>query len=206
VTLNGVTMNGDKFCIGCAGSATIILKDGSTNTLTSTSQDYPALWAGDATTTLTIQGSTGVLNVTSGKYCAGIGGGYKNTNSTCGNIRIEGGIITAQGGYSGSGIGSDCGKATCGDIIIMGGTITAKGGSNAAGIGTGNGEGSSVVCGDITIANTVTKVTATAGEYAPYSIGKGFGVNATCGTVTIGGTGYGTDGVSDSPYIYQPSN
>ena len=203
VTLNGVTMNGGKFCIGCAGSATIILKDGTTNTLTSTSQDYPALWAGDATTTLTIQGNTGVLNVTSGHYCAGIGGGYKNTNSTCGNIRIEGSVITAQGGWGGSGIGSDAG-GNCGDIIITGGTITAKGGSTAAGIGTGNGNGSPAVCGDITIANTVTKVTATKGESAPYSIGKGYGGSASCGTITIGGTGYGTDGISDSPFTYEP--
>ena len=191
VTLDGVTINGSSYCIKCAGDATIILKDGSTNTLTNTGGDYPALSIGDANTTLTIQGSTGVLNVSSGMYCAGIGGGYSNTNSTCGNIRIEGGVITAKGGYGGAGIGTDVGDATCGDIIITGGTITAKGGGNAAGIGSGASDsGSSAVCGDITIANTVTKVTATAGENAPYSIGKGDGSKATCGTVTIGGTKY----------------
>ena len=130
-----------------------------------------------------------MLNVTSGEYCAGIGGGYMNTNCTCGNITIEGGVITAQGGSYGSGIGTDCGTATCGDIIIKGGTITAKGGINAAGIGTGNGFANPVVCGDITIANTVTKVTATAGPNAPYSIGKG-SLGGSCGTVTIGGTKY----------------
>lgn len=191
VTLDGVTINGSSYCIKCAGDATIILKDGSTNTLTNTGGDYPALSIGDANTTLTIQGSTGVLNVSSGMYCAGIGGGYSNTNSTCGNIRIEGGVINAKGGYGGAGIGTDVGDATCGDIIITGGTITAKGGGNAAGIGSGASDsGSSAVCGDITIANTVTKVTATAGENAPYSIGKGDGSKATCGTVTIGGTKY----------------
>ena len=191
VTLDGVTISSDDYyCIRCAGDATIILKDGSTNTLTATSMDFPALWIGDANTTLTIQGSTGVLNVTSGDYCAGIGGGYSNTNSTCGNIRIEGGVITAQGGDAGAGIGTDFGTAICGDIIITGGTITAKGGNSAAGIGTGYGSNQQAVCGAITIANTVTKVTATKGSEAPHSIGKGYGDNASCGTVTIGGTVY----------------
>ncbi|WP_284438410.1 hypothetical protein [Prevotella communis] len=214
VTLDGVNITKYGYCIKCLGDATIILKDGSKNTLTGTSTDYPALSIGDANTTLTIQGSTGVLNVTSGNYCAGIGGGYSNTNNTCGNIRIEGGVITAQGGNGGSGIGSDCGEATCGDIIITGGTITAKGGGYAAGIGTGNGRIAQVVCGNITIANTVTKVTATAGEEAPYSIGKGDGDDATCGTVTIGGTKYwenkaavngGDTYLAQSPLIYDPA-
>ena len=214
VTLDGVTISGSSYCIKCAGDATIILKDGSTNTLTNTGGDYPALSIGDANTTLTIQGSTGVLNVTSGEYCAGIGGGYANTNSTCGNIRIEGGVITAQGGNAGAGIGTDCGGANCGDIIITGGTITAKGGSDAAGIGTGSGISQQVVCGDITIANTVTKVTATKGGNAPHSIGKGYG-DATCGTITIGGTKYwennaavgdGATYLATSPLEYQPSN
>ena len=214
VTLDGVTISGSSYCIKCAGDATIILKDGSTNTLTNTGGDYPALSIGDANTTLTIQGSTGVLNVTSGEYCAGIGGGYANTNSTCGNIRIEGGVINAQGGNAGAGIGTDCGGANCGDIIITGGTITAKGGSDAAGIGTGSGISQQVVCGDITIANTVTKVTATKGGNAPHSIGKGYG-DATCGTITIGGTKYwennaavgdGATYLATSPLEYQPSN
>ena len=194
VTLDGVNIGGNigssKYCIKCLGDATIILKDGSTNTLTSSGQEYPALSIGDAGTTLTIQGSTGVLNVTSGAYSAGIGGGYSNTDHTCGNIRIEGGVITAQGGECGAGIGTDSNPATCGDIIITGGTITAKGGGGAAGIGAGYSSSQPAVCGDITIANTVTKVTATKGTDAPHSIGKGNGDKASCGTVTIGGTKY----------------
>ena len=214
VTLDGVNISGKGGCIKCLGDATIILKDGSTNTLTSSSQDYPALSIGDANTTLTIQGSTGVLNVTSGSFCAGIGGGYSNTNQACGNIRIEGGVITAQGGQNGAGIGTDASPATCGDIIITGGTITAKGGNYAAGIGTGRCNSDPGVCGDITIANTVTKVTATAGASAPYSIGKGSGSKATCGTVTIGGTKYwennaavngGDTYLATSQLIYDPT-
>ena len=216
VTLDGATISSSDYCIKCDGDATIILKDGTTNTLTSSSGEYPALWIGDANTTLTIQGSTGVLNVASGPNCAGIGGGYMNANSTCGNISIEGGVITAQGGYGAAGIGSDSTPATCGDIIITGGTITAKGGSSAAGIGAGYGDGgNSAVCGAITIANTVTKVTATKGENASHSIGKGYGDNTSCGTVTIGGTVYwqnnaavgdGATYLATSPLVYQPSN
>ena len=222
VTLDGVNISSSDYCIKCLGDATIILKDGTENTLTGTSMDYPALSIGDAGTTLTIQGSTGVLNVTSGEYCAGIGGGYANTNKTCGNIRIEGGVITAQGGNAGAGIGTDSGPATCGDIIITGGTITANGGTNAAGIGggfqgscgnisitggtvnanggkaaTGIGSGQSGSCGTVTITDGVTSVTATKGNNANYSIGAG---NAgSCGTVTIGGTKYweNNDAVND---------
>ena len=42
---------------------------------------------------------------------------------------------------------------------------------------------------DITIANTVTSVTATKGTDAYNSIGKGY-ESVTCGTITIGGTEY----------------
>jgi hypothetical protein len=180
VILDGVTISASKYCIKCAGDATIILEDGTTNTLTCTTWDNPALWVGDANTTLTIQGSTGKLNVKSDNYYAGIGGGKKNTNYTCGNIRIEGGIITAEGGLNAAGIGADY-NASCGDITISGGTVTATGGSDAAGIG-GSWGGS---CGDITITSGITQVTATKGEGAPNSIGAGYGTGASCGTVTI---------------------
>ena len=217
VTLDGVTISSGDYCIKCLGDATIILKDGSTNTLTSTSEDYPALSIGDANTTLTIQGSTGVLNVTSGQYCAGIGGGYNNANHTCGNIRIEGGFITARGGAEAAGIGTDYGPATCGDIIITGGTINATGGQDATGIGAGRGAPVNPSnCGAITITNGVTKVTATKGVCTDLidCIGAGYG-NSSCGTVTIGGTVYwennayangGDTYLTTSPLIYPQSN
>lgn len=203
VTLDGVNITSSSYCIKCAGNATIILKDGTTNKLTSSSDCYPALWAGDENTTLTIKGSTGVLIVQSGLYCAGIGGGNLNYDRTCGNITIEGGIITAQGGNHGAGIGTDAGAAACGDITITGGTVTATGGLYAAGIGGGFADDGYTQCGKIKIDDTVTKVTATAGEGAPCSIGKGYGTSATCGTVTIGGTVYAY-GISDSPFTYAP--
>lgn len=184
VTLDGVSISSvSDYCIKCAGDATIILADGSTNSLSSTSEGYPALWAGDAGTTLTIQGNTGKLNVTSGDFCAGIGGGFYNTSSTCGNIRIEGGEITAQGGDGGAGIGAD-NFASCGNIIITGGTITATGGNEAAGIGSAVGDDGDVPhqsgCGNIDISGGT--IFATGGEQAA---GIGCGLGADCGTITI---------------------
>ena len=66
-----------------------------------------------------------------------------------------------------------------GTNTVKGGKITAYGGNSAAGIGSGE-EGS---CGNITIAGTVTRVTATKGTNAPRSIGAGKG--GRCGTVII---------------------
>ena len=192
VTLDGVTINGVsnedyKWAgLNCLGNATIVLKDGTTNTVTGFSEVYPGIHV-PKDKTLTIQGGTegnGKLTASSNGFGAGIGGGY---SIACGDISIEGGIITA-GGQTAAGIGSGFG-AICGNITISGGTVTATGGYKAAGIGGGP-EGT---CGAITIANTVTKVTATKDQDAPYSIGAGGysgGNLATCGTVTIGGTKY----------------
>ena len=109
------------------------------------------------------------------------------------------GSITAQGGSNAAGIGSGSVHES-GNIIITGGTIIATGGNNGAGIGSG-------YCADaknITITNTVTKVTATKGSGADCSIGYGAigGMFMGC-RVTIGGTNY-NDGISTSPYTYQP--
>ena len=67
VTLSGVTIsNGgaNSHCIQCSGSATIILAEGTTNTLTCTQNYSTALLAGSSGTTLTIQG-TGTLKAQS---------------------------------------------------------------------------------------------------------------------------------------------
>ena len=195
VTLDGVTVNCNDACIRCEGSATIVLADGSKNTLTGSSYAYPALMAGPEGTTLTIQGSTGILNVKSKGGCAGIGGGrylYGETThyySVCGNIVIEGGVIDAQGGEYSPGIGSDY-YGWCGNIIISGGTVTATGGEQAPGIGAGV----DATCGDINIKLGVHSVTATKGretnERTP--IGKGRG-NSHCSHVIFGRTQVGYD-------------
>ncbi len=197
VTLDGVTINGVNNIsynwagLNCLGNAIIILKDDTENKVRGFIEDYPGIHV-PAGSKLTIQGGTegtGKLTAspfdggTDESYGAGIGGGYQ---IACGDISIEGGIITATGGDYAAGIGG--GKATCGNISITGGTVTATGRYGSPGIGSGYSDDAS--CGNITIASTVKKVTATKGEGAPYSIGKGDGDDGTCGTVTIGGTKY----------------
>ena len=221
VTLNNAIINGtndlDKLwaALTCNGNATIILKDGSTNTMKGFYQDYPGIFVPSGST-LTIQGGTagtGQLTASSNGNGAGIGGGYDIGD--CGNIDIQGGNITATGGHA-AGIG--CGGAgKCGYISISGGTITATGGQKAAGIGSGSesdgssdecgsitisggtitatggdnaagiGSGKDSRCGAITITKGVTSVTATkGGGLAPNSIGAGRGDKASCGTIKFG--------------------
>ena len=146
---------------------------------------------------------TGKLTAVAGQDSAipGIGSKYEDR---CGNITINGGIITASGGYYGAGIGcgyyGSCGDITinggyvtatsnygagigsifqgsCGNITINGGTVTATSNDYGAGIGSGY-EGS---CGDITINDGY--VTATSNDGA--GIGSGGGSDSSCGNITI---------------------
>ena len=184
VTVNGTNSNDYQWAgINCYGDAEITLEG--TNTLKGFHEYYPGLYIAQGKT-LTIKGS-GSLTAspydggTNNSFGAGIGGGF---NLNCGNIVIEGGTITATGGYRATGIG---------------------GGANA------------LNCGTITIANTVTKVTATKGTDAHNSIG--FGYPGGCGTVIIGGTEYwgydeekarneykngGDTYLTTSPLVYEP--
>lgn len=151
---------------------------------------------------ITIEGGTITATAASHAAAIGSGGNYTGTQ-TCGNITITGGTVTATCLASyGAGIGAGI-NGECGNISITGGTVTASGasaGAGGAGIGCG---GSNSTVGTITIADTVTKVTAVKG-YNAQSIGKGFSDGTyVCGTITIGGTVY-ADGISDSPYTYPP--
>ena len=214
VTLDGVNItnlgiNCDWAGINCPGDATIILKDGSTNTVcagrdSDDFNNYPGIWiAPDKKLTIKGGGKLTAYSNDTNPYGAGIGGGY-GYGKSCGNIEIQGGDITATGGGSAAGIGSGqggiCGTITisggsigsgygnntsCVAITITGGTVTATGDYGAAGIGSGY----YASCGAITITTDVTQVTATkGGESAPNSIGAGVG--GSCGTVTIGGVVY----------------
>lgn len=199
ITLDGVniTHEGSQYpCIYCEGTAnaTIILAHGSENYLEykNGTNTRAALQAGNPSTTLTIKGS-GQLTAIGGRNCAGIGGGWQTSNWTminCGNIVIEGGIIIAQGG---NGNGNDPG-------------------------GPGIGPSVGYSCGNITIKNTVTSVTATKGSGATDCIGRSSSSYA-CGTITIGGTVYwdGSDYVNggdtylpgtntNGQLVYQPQN
>ena len=215
VVLSGVTISNGQ--IACSGNANMILMGA--NTVTA-ANEKAAIKIGGSSTTLTITGS-GSLTAQGGSGGAGIGTDYYNEADgtlSCGNIVINGGTVTATGGYYGAGIGTgrvytNTGSTsiTCGDITINGGTVTATGGPSGAGIGTGDsrkvsGGSSSNRCGNITIGTGVISVTATKGSGSPNSIGKGYagsGCTQTCGTITIGGdaTTYAT-GVTTSPFTY----
>lgn len=159
VTLDGVTILGeDKESllypgIACKGDVTIILASGSENIVRGWNVDYPGIHVPKGKT-LTIRGD-GKLTASSNGYGAGIGGGvYIN----CGNIRIEGGTIIAQGGMGAAGIGGGYG-ASCGDITITTGvtsvTASTDGYANSIGAGYGDAETPSS-CGKVTIGGVET--------------------------------------------------
>ena len=195
VTLNGVTINGvDNSSyswagITCLGDATIILANGSTNTVKGFSSNYSGIFVAHNTSgteyTLTIDGD-GSLNASTntnsyGNGGAGIGGGL---NINCGNIIINGGNITATGGGQSPGIGGGIGVgSSCGNITINGGTITATGGYGASGIGCGVGGSQISSCGNITISGGT--ITATGG-YGASGIGNSSA--GICSNVTINAT------------------
>ena len=189
VTLAGANIIGkhysDTECqwagLNCLGDATIILADGTTNSVTNFQRDYPCIHVPEGKT-LTIRGGsagTGKLIANAHNFGAGIGGGY---NIPCGNIEIEGGDINATGDFDGAGIGSGDG-ASCGTITISGGTVNATGGNNAAGIGCGYYNAS---CGDITISGGTVR--AQGGNNAA---GIGCGKESECDDISISrGTGF----------------
>ena len=137
VVFDNVTIPTDKLQrwagVTCNGDATIFLKGD--NSVTGSFKSYPGIFIGSGYT-LTIQG-TGSLTAqcsNSSGTAAGIGGGSSKSQSSCGNI------------------------------IILGGTVTATGYGNFAGIGSGGSASNNPSCGNITIANTVTQVKATCGS------------------------------------------
>ncbi|MBQ7517185.1 MAG: hypothetical protein IJU13_02005, partial [Bacteroidales bacterium] len=202
------------------------------NTVTGGDQYAGIYVPGDKT--LTIRG-TGSLNVTGGSSAAGIGGNATG-DANCGSIVISGGTVTATGGSGGAGIGLGANGGECKDITISGGTVEATGGSGGAGIGLGVSWGSCKaitisggtvkatgsdgapgiggvegVYASITITGDVTKVTATKGPWAQYSIGIEDDYSwDSCGPITIGGTVYFHDGyftnndLMTSQFVYQP--
>ena len=89
----------------------------------------------------TIKG--GIIDVLAGKHSPGIGSScWAEAYGGCTkDIRITGGIVTAKGNASCSGIGSGYGSRVDG-IYISGGYVEAQGGSNAPGIGASKGQAS----------------------------------------------------------------
>ena len=130
------------------------------------------------------------LIATGGTNGAGVGGG---NGVPAGNIKIEGGHITAKGGGSAAGICGGNGGAGTGEnesIHITGGTVTAVGGGGAAGIGGGLSAAGTGDGGAIIIEGTA-EVTATAGSSAA---GIGGGGGTVISKKVFTGDGTGTDG------------
>lgn len=196
VTLDDATItytvnDADHAGLTCLGDATIILADGTNNTIVGgLDSDGYSNWPGifiPAGSTLTINGNDGKLNArrggndTSSGSPAGIGASWKNP---CGNIVINGGVIDAVGGAKSAGIGGTFIRA-CGDITINGGTITATGHKWGVGIGLGGTENASATSlsgGNITI--TGGTVIATGGDRGA-GIGTGSAEHKSGATMTI---------------------
>ena len=213
VTLSNMSINADGSWynsnyagLTCEGDATLILADETTNTVWGFNEGYPGIFV-PANKLLTIKGGTfgtGALIACCSIFgqAAGIGairnthcgnirieGGHITAtcnkgsaagiggayNANCGNITITGGTVIASAGQEGAGIGSGV-YANCGDITITGGTVTASNALNAAGIGCGN----AGTCGNISI--TGGTVTASGGMN---SAGIGGSSNSSCGNITI---------------------
>ena len=228
VTDNNIASDSHKGCIWtsgnyagltCLGSATIILKDGSTNTVRGFGSSYPGIQAGPSGTTLTIRGGSQGTGQLFASSSGGAGIGSANSG-TSGNITIASGTINAAS-YVGAGIGTGYNFSTCGNISITGGTVTAKcyNTQGGAGIGscyydttsgnisisgsptvnaTGNLYGAGIGSGgnsNQNYANTCgdINITLTGGSVTAkggqYAAGIGAGSSGTCGTITISLTG-----------------
>ena len=175
VTLDGITIMGvtglheyEWAGINCLGDATIILKDGTENTVKGFNESYPGILIPSGKT-LTIKGETkgtGTLSTSSNGEAAGIGGGWF---IGCGNINIEGGVITASGGQGAAGIGGGY-HASCGNITITTGVtqVTATKGNDAP---NSIGAGSDGSCGTVTIGGVVGAITSSPYTYPAPTIG-----------------------------------
>lgn len=219
VWLGGMTHHAGEYVSGieCQGTATINLVEGTTNDLT-LGNEYAYNGIDIKPGTLTIDG-TGTLLASGGGSYAGIGGYVSNAH-----IVIDGGNITATGGYNAAGIGSDH-DSGFGNITINGGNVTTTGGENAAGIGCGFCGGGNSSCGEITFNGGTVVVNAGAnfgwgvglqmGSMDYYSCGD---IKFVGGNVTVNGNittkspqqiyvngvsqGYYIEASAQSPFVY----
>lgn len=139
-----VTANGGTGAAGIGSAATVY------------SSGYSASVCGD----ITIGGSANVT-ATGGQQAAGIGTGKGDSSAMtqCGDIRIEGGTVTATGGLAAAAIGSSW-YSQCGTITITDGitsvTATREGTYTTDFIGVGY---SNSTCGTVSIADGLTDET-----------------------------------------------
>ena len=177
--------------ITVSGEVNLILADGCTLTaqkgISVTSGNSLSIYGQSGGSGELIAGTVGTIDTGH----AGIGGVKGNTGVYVhGDITINGGSVTAQGGEWAAGIGGGSGVSTNlndtkenGTITINGGTVNATGGDQGAGIGCG--DQNRVAGGNIVI--TGGNVTARGGEDAA-GIGGGKMARYTPGrSITISG-------------------
>ena len=194
VTLDGVSIlgvNDENYKwagITCEGDATIILKEGSVNSVMGFYLDAPGIFIPKGKTLIikgegSLTASTYIADpsdIDTYGYGAGIGGGK---DVSCGNIEIQGGNIEANGGVNAAGIGTggieNENSTNCGTIKISGGSVVATSKYLGAGIGCGY----SGICDIITISGGTVEAT---GGYSGPGIGSTVG-DSQCGDITISG-------------------
>jgi hypothetical protein len=163
-----VYQSGNYVITGSTTTDRIVVQSGVTATLkldsaSITSSNHALDVSSDATVTLLLKHSN-VLQTTGINY-AGLhvpAGGTIVINSADGS-----GILTANGGLHGAGIGSGFNEGSTGDITIKGGTVNAQGGEFGAGIGAGENctGGTIVIDGGIINAYGSTHGAAIGGGY-----------------------------------------
>ena len=198
VTLDNVTFNAEKFGVyshaalnGMGGSDTIMLKG--TNIVRSYNKGCPAIHIPYNHTLVIDKAEDGASLEAYGNDGAGIGGG---DNLEAGTIIIKGGSVTAVGGDYSAGIGGGYNANNYFVRIQEGATVHATGGKGAAGLGGGYGG----TCKEIDIDSKVKKVTAVAGENAPYSVGPG--QNGDMNGIIWIGTQQIQNGIETNPFVY----
>jgi len=182
------TLNFGTGGITVSGDAHLVLRDGSSMTVTGDSSNYKPgieVLPGNSLTIYGESGGTGVLTANGVNFAAGIGGGK---DSACGTVTINGGQVVATGGFEAAGIGGGWKSAGGGEnsgnggtVTINGGNVTANGGSGGPGIGGGCDSSSH---GTLTVGEYVT---VTAGSSANPTAVKTPDVN---GAITLSGERY----------------
>ena len=147
--------------------------------------------------TITISGSTTVVNASGGGKGAGIGGGNDGNGGT---ITIKGGDITARGGNSNRGAAGIGGgyNSSGGTITIEGGDVKAYGGNGEYGQygGAGIGGGCDGSGGTINIYGGTISATGIS-----YSAGIGGGYHGGGGKITMSGGNITAKGGDNGPGI-----
>ncbi len=172
--VTGDIENGTRIVV--EGDAHLILADGASLTAT---EGINVEVKNNVTNSLTIWAQSdganmGKLTAFGVDFAAGIGGGDGGAGGT---VTVNGGEVTARGGYlGGAGIGGGY-NGSGGTVTVNGGKVTA---TNTGGVGVGIGGGDNGDGGTVTINGG--EVTAQGGD-----AGIGGGRNCSGGTVTVNG-------------------